>query len=142
MISWVPDICAYSFEGYSLSKLLYQSLAVVYWYKVTLCKLSLSDGSIFDRDRLVLNWIENHREGFNMLPWHAPPTDLNPIKNLLEEVERWLQSLETPLHSLTQTGDVSMSAWANISQQQGEQQEWWFHAQRSAMLRQDGPTCY
>ncbi|GBN85621.1 Transposable element Tcb1 transposase [Araneus ventricosus] len=65
----------------------------------------------------VSNWFEENQAEFNLLPWPAQSSDLNPKENLWDEVEKSLRNLETPPSNLTQLRAGIMSAWVKIPQQ-------------------------
>ncbi|GBM78043.1 hypothetical protein AVEN_44573-1 [Araneus ventricosus] len=64
--------------------------------------------------RSVCAWFEEHQDEFTVLPWPENSSDLNPIENLLDHLDRVVRAMDPQPHNLAQLATALESAWLNI----------------------------
>ncbi|GBN66177.1 hypothetical protein AVEN_177704-1 [Araneus ventricosus] len=64
--------------------------------------------------RSVCAWFEEHQDEFTVLPWPANSTDLNPIENLWDHLDRVVRAMDPQPRNLARLATALESAWLNI----------------------------
>ncbi|CAN9501504.1 unnamed protein product [Ophioblennius macclurei] len=81
-------------------------------------------GGLFQQDNApcyvadsVQRWFEEHDQEFTVLTWPPNSPDLNPIEHLWDLLDKQIQAMEDPPHTLQDFKDLLLTFWCQIPQE-------------------------